>query len=287
MDAIPGKPAIIVVNSLVARGAVGGRAGLFVLERMGFSVWFVPTVGLPWHPGHGPVTRVVPDPAGFAAVLADLAGSPRLGEVGAVLAGYLGHAGQAEPVGRLVDAVRAASPAAIFLCDPVIGDHDGLFQPEAVAEAIRNHLVPRADMAAPNRYELGWLAGASPADNTALATAARGLGLRETIVTSAFAPAGEIGNLAVTETEAVLVAHPVLPDAPHGTGDLLTALYLGHRLDGLSPAEALERAASTTLRLIGIARETGADELPLTAGQRLIDEPAEGMRVATVVGGGR
>ena len=38
------KPAVIVVNSLVARGGVGGRASVFALERLGFPVWSVPTV---------------------------------------------------------------------------------------------------------------------------------------------------------------------------------------------------------------------------------------------------
>jgi pyridoxine kinase len=54
------KPAVIVVNSLVARGGVGGRASVFALERLGFPVWLVPTVLLSWHPGQGPATRIVP-----------------------------------------------------------------------------------------------------------------------------------------------------------------------------------------------------------------------------------
>ena len=52
------KPTVIVVNSLVARGSVGGRASVFALERLGFPVVFVPTVVLSWHPGHGRATRM-------------------------------------------------------------------------------------------------------------------------------------------------------------------------------------------------------------------------------------
>ena len=55
------KPSVIVVNSLVARGGVGGRASVFALERLGFPVIFVPTLVLPWHPGHGRATRMEPD----------------------------------------------------------------------------------------------------------------------------------------------------------------------------------------------------------------------------------
>jgi pyridoxine kinase len=50
------KDTVVVLNSLVARGAVGGRTCVFALERMGFPVVFVPTVILPWHPGHGPAS---------------------------------------------------------------------------------------------------------------------------------------------------------------------------------------------------------------------------------------
>jgi hypothetical protein len=48
--------AVIVVSSHVARGSVGNRAAVFALETLGFPIWAVPTVILPWHPGHGRIT---------------------------------------------------------------------------------------------------------------------------------------------------------------------------------------------------------------------------------------
>ena len=50
--------AVIVVSSHVARGSVGNRAAVFALETLGHPVWAVPTVMLPWHPGHGRATRI-------------------------------------------------------------------------------------------------------------------------------------------------------------------------------------------------------------------------------------
>ncbi|TJU88461.1 MAG: pyridoxal kinase, partial [Mesorhizobium sp.] len=88
--------AVIVISSHVARGSVGNRAAVFALETLGFPVWAVPTVILPWHPGHGRATRIVPPLDQFKALMADLERAPWLGEVGAVLSGYLGEAGQAE-----------------------------------------------------------------------------------------------------------------------------------------------------------------------------------------------
>ena len=60
------RPAVVAISSHVARGSVGNRAIVFALESLGFPVWSVPTVTLPWHPGHGPAPRIVPDGATFA-----------------------------------------------------------------------------------------------------------------------------------------------------------------------------------------------------------------------------
>jgi pyridoxine kinase len=92
-DAAP--RAVIVISSHVVRGSVGNRAAVFALETLGFPVWAVPTITMPWHPGHGPSTRIVASPEQFAALMADLERAPWLGEVGAVLSGYLGDAGPA------------------------------------------------------------------------------------------------------------------------------------------------------------------------------------------------
>ncbi len=269
------KSPVVVVNSLVARGSVGSRASVFALERLGFPVVFVPTLVLPWHLGHGRAARIEPPPATFAALLDDIAGAAWLGEVGAVLTGYFGSADQVAPVARLVAAVKAANPYAVHLCDPIIGDTGGLFQPEAVAVAIRDHLLPLADMATPNRFELGWLTGAADTDVPA---AARRLGPREVIVTSAATRAGSIETLVAAPEGNVRIAHRWLEgNAVHGTGDLFAALYLGHRLGDAAPEDAAARAASTVRRMIEMANRDGLDEMPLAAGQEAISAPPTGI----------
>ena len=270
------KPAVIVVSSHVVRGAVGGRASVFALERMGFPVWSVPTVLLPWHPGHGGASRIDMTRPEFAALIGDLRTAPRLGEIGGVLTGYFGDFGQVEEVAALVKATRAENPA-LYLCDPVIGDEGGLFRPEALAGAIRDRLLPYADIATPNRHELEWLAGKPLGDNDGLVAAVANLGPREVVVTSAFAPPGEIGTLLVAQDGAYLATHVARPDAPHGTGDLFAALYLGYRLDGLESVVALERSVAAVLRLVELAVERGADELPLAEGQDAFLAPPGGI----------
>src|SRR5690606_24934806 len=151
--------AVIVVSSHVARGSVGNRAAVFALETLGFPVWAVPTIILPWHTGYGKATRIVPSEEQFAGLMAGLAATPWLGEVAGVLSGYLGNAAQAEGVASLVRALKARNPKALYVLDPVMGDSGGLYVKTEVAEAMRDLLMPLADIATPNRYELAWMSG--------------------------------------------------------------------------------------------------------------------------------
>lgn len=258
--------AVIVISSHVVRGSVGNRAAVFALETLGHPVWAVPTVILPWHPGHGAATRIVPDPELFAKMLADLEGSPWLGEVGAVLTGYLGDAAQADAVASLVAAVKARNPRAVYVCDPVIGDERGLYVPEATAAAIRDRLVPLADIATPNRFELAWLSGAALEDNKAVMEAALYLGPRMMLVTSAMPMlAGGIGNLLLTPSRALMAEHRRVSGPANGVGDLTSSVFLARLLSGMDDERALQSTTATVFEMLARSAKRGADELMLEA----------------------
>ncbi len=265
---------VIVISSHVVRGSVGNRAAVFALETLGFPVWAIPTVVLPWHPGHGRATRIVPPPRDFAAMLDDLARSPFLGEVSAVLTGYLGDAGQAEPVARLIDAVKAQNPKALHVCDPVIGDADGLYVPQATAAAIRDVLLPRADLATPNRYELEWLTGESSQTNADLMRMAERLGLARLLVTSAHPVMDKAqANLLVSGKRAWLAEHRHMDGAPNGPGDLTAALMTGRLLMGQSDETALQTVTASVFEVLARSVKAGADELRLTAESHSLIRP--------------
>ena len=141
--ATPPKP-ILIVSSQVAQGAVGGRGATFALQRLGHEVVFAPTVQLPWHPGHGPATRILPPIELFSQFLRDLISGLDLADLGGIVTGYLGEAAQAGPIAELIVAAQAANNDLIYLCDPVIGDRQGIYVPNATAEAIRKTLLPLA-----------------------------------------------------------------------------------------------------------------------------------------------
>ena len=147
-DMDDGSPAeIVAISSHVVRGAVGNRAIVFALETMGFRVWSLPTVILPWHPGHGPSTRIVTADEPFAAAVSDMTGARWAGAIRAVVTGYFGSAGQVAPVAAMIRTLKQADPGLLYVCDPVIGDAGGLYVRPEIAEAIRDELMPLADVA--------------------------------------------------------------------------------------------------------------------------------------------
>ena len=270
--------AIIVLSSHVVRGTVGNRAAAFALEALGHPVWTVPTITLPWHPGHtkiaGPGTRIVPAKDSFSELITDLTKAPWLSEVRGVLSGYLGHAEQAQDVARLVTAVKAKSPGAIFALDPVMGDGESLYVPEEQATSIRENLLPLADITTPNAFELGFLTGRqTPLNGSDIVVAARATCVPRVLATSSAAENGRIGNFLVDQNTALLAHTPRLPHAPNGAGDLTAALLLAGILNGLNDKDTLHRTTASVFELLEITVRAGADELMLERHQNSLRNP--------------
>jgi pyridoxine kinase len=266
--------AVIVISSHVVRGSVGNRAAVFALETLGHPVWALPTVVLPWHPGHGRSTRLTFAEADFDAAIDDLIRAPWVGEARAVLSGYFGNAAQARSVARLVGALRENNPDLLYVCDPVMGDLGGLYVPEATAEAIRDHLIPLASLATPNRYELAWLSGAALEDNGAIMEAALALGPSRMLVTSAEPMmAGGTGNLYLSGRHALLAEHRVVENPPNGLGDLLAAVFLSRLLSGMEDEKALQLATASVFEVLARAVKRGSNELMLASDSSSLSTP--------------
>ncbi|WP_165133835.1 pyridoxal kinase PdxY [Rhizobium rhizoryzae] len=268
------QSAVIVISSHVIRGSVGNRAAVFALETMGVPVWAMPTVLLPWHPGHGPSTRMVTPPDIFEQMIDDLIRSPWTGEVKAVLTGYFGHPDQPAAAARLVNSLRQKNPDLFYACDPVIGDRGGLYVPQATAEAVRDHLLPLASLATPNRYELAWFAEADLDTNSAIMDAAIALGPSRMLVTSAVPMmAGGTGNLYISGNTALLAEHRLIDNAPNGLGDLLSAIFLARLLSGMSEEKALQLATASVFEILARTAKRGSDELGLETDSASLSAP--------------
>jgi pyridoxine kinase len=150
-----------------------------------------------------------------------------------------------------------------------------LYVPEDVAIAIRDHLLPLANIITPNAFELGWLSGR---DVTTVQQfkAAAAASAPVTFMTSArfgdrFGTAYHSGGLAV------LAAHAELDALPNGTGDFLTAELLAELLSGAEPGAAFETAARNTLDVAFKARDGQMPDLPDIRARQLPPHPESGI----------
>ena len=253
---------VAALSSFVARGAVGLRAIVPALERMGHEAVAVPTVVLSSHPRHRQWAGRAADPATLADMVAALDANGWLAQINAVLTGYLPSAAHVGIAEDLIARVRAHRADAIVVCDPVLGDDpDGLFMAESVAEAVRDQLLPLADVVKANRFELAWLTGRAVTSPESAVAAARSLG--RPVVVASSVPNGEraIANVVVTPDRAAFCAVEREDGVPRGTGDLLGALLTGHIASGRDAFESLAHAAFRVARMIDASR--GHPELQL------------------------
>ena len=266
--------AVLSIQSSVAFGHVGNSAAVFALQRLGREVRAVHTTQLSNHtglPGWGG------GPLGAAHLRGVFDGLERSGGfagLDAALTGYIGDADSVAAAARAIDRARAARPGLVYCCDPVAGNaRRGLYVSEETAEAVAKLLVPRADIATPNAFELARLSGRPAAGAAEALDACRALSRRgpRTVVATSLETEGGVGALARSPDGAWLVETPRLPAAGNGAGDLAAALLLDRLLAGAPLAAALSRAVSAVW---GLLEAAGGGEIPLAAAQeRLVDPP--------------
>jgi pyridoxine kinase len=271
-------PIVLSIQSWVACGSVGNCAALFPLQRLGIDTWSLNTVAFSNHTGYGKWRGdAVPTPI-LAALFEGIAELGILGRCDAVLSGYLGEPEVGRVLLDIVARIKAANPAALYCCDPVIGDvGPGWYVKSGIPEWYRDAALAVADIATPNLFELEWLVGgriATPAAAAAAAQALRARGPRIVLVTSLETAADRLGVLAAAPEGVWLVETPRLAIAATGCGDAVTALFLGWLLKGKPVPEAL---ALTVAAIWGIVERTlaqGGGELALVAAQDELVAPS-------------
>ncbi|GBF07269.1 pyridoxamine kinase [Deinococcus aerius] len=281
-------PNILSIQSWVSYGHVGNAAAVFPLQRLGFEVWPIHTVQFSNHTGYGAWTGTVFPPELVADLLNGIEARGVLSHCDAVLSGYMGSEGTVSAVVEAVRRVRAANPAALYCCDPVMGDVGrGVFVRPELPDLIRSQAVPEADIVTPNQFELELLTGRGVKTLPEALEAARllrerlrGGGPRIVVVTSLVrqdAPEGVIETLAVTGEGAWLCRTPLIPlDPPrNGTGDAIAALFLGQYLRAGDAARALSLSMSALYALLDLTHRMGTREIQLVAAQDEYARPGQ------------
>jgi pyridoxine kinase len=269
---------ILSIQSWVAYGHVGNASAMFPLQRLGAEVWAVNTVQFSNHPGYGRFSGDVFSGAQIDDLVRGIEALGVLGQADAVLSGYVGDVAVGGAILGAVRRVRGQNPAAIYCCDPVIGDSGpGVYVRPGVAEFLRDQALAEADIATPNQFELTWLTGMPIATLADARTAVGKLqarmrpgGLRCVLLTSLATdatPDGCIDMLAAEGVACHLLRTERLPAAFNGAGDALAGLFLFHRLRSGDPAAALAASGAAIHGVLRATVASGARELQLIAAQ--------------------
>jgi pyridoxine kinase len=277
---------ILSIQSSVAYGHVGNSAATFPLMRMGVEVYPVLTVHFSNHTGYGEWRGPLLAAADVADVITGIDERGALGRVDAVLSGDQGGEDVGAVILDAVALVKSRNPAAVYCCDPVMGDVGrGFFVRPGIPELMRDTVVPAAQIITPNQFELEYLTGRATGTVTELldaADAARAMGPQTVLVTSVVhgeAVEGTIDMIAVTGEGAWSVTTPLLPRTFTGAGDLTAATFLAHLLSSGSVAQAVGQTAAVVYGVLKATVESGLSELQLVAAQDEIASPTHTFEV--------
>lgn len=272
---------VVSVQSQVVYGRVGNNVAVPALQAQGLTVATVPTVvfsNTPHYPTfHG---GAIPT-EWFSGYLSDLFARNALGQLRAILTGYMGGPQQARLLAEWIVRVLKVRPALQVVIDPVLGDHDtGQYVSPDMADAYLSHLLPLADGLTPNGFELQQLTGVAGSDIDSVVTAARRLltGRTQWIVVTSAAPAAWPDNqmlvAVVTRHEHKILSHARIDISPKGTGDLFSATLTGQLLSGASLFDAASYACDQLIEALTLTRQAQSAELLLPPTAGFMPDPA-------------
>jgi pyridoxine kinase len=270
---------ILSIQSWVSYGHVGNASAVFPLQRLGAEVWAINTVQFSNHTGYGDWKGDVYSGQSVRDLVDGIAARGALERCDAVLTGYVGGADIGDAILHAVASVRRANPAALYCCDPVIGDSDtGVYVRPGIESFLRTRALPAADVATPNRFEIERLTGLDCATLHGAKQAVSRLrsmlyagGPACVLLTSLetdSTPADCIDMMTFEDGAFHLLRTPKLGVTVNGAGDAIAALFLFHRLRTGSAVAALEAAGSSVFGLLRRTEEAGSREILMVEAQQ-------------------
>ena len=264
-------PLVISIQSQVVLGHVGNSAAVFPMQAAGLEVAAVPSVVFSNTPDY-PTLRGRPLPPDFFADLLLGVWERGLPERAAfIVTGYIGSVEVARMVADFVARAKAANPGLRYYCDPVMGDEaPGLYVPQEIAETFRDRLLPMADIASPNPFEVAYLTGQPIRELADISRAAKGLRMADRadlIVTGCVlddTPPGMLDSVIYGPEGVSRHPTPRRAVAMAGTGDLFAGLVIAGLGRGRGLAQAVDFAQIQTGRALTRAAALGAKEVVLS-----------------------
>ena len=271
---------VLSVQSRVAAGHVGNSAAVFCLERMGIDVWGVDTLSFSNHPGHRKFKGEIRSPAQVKEILDGIDDCFGLHNASSFLSWYLGCSETGIVVLEALEKARRLNPDLLYCFDPVMGDKGRVYVAKDIPQTMRERLVAQADIITPNHFELELLSQSRITGFEEAVGAARRLmdsGRLKQVLVTGMETADEISVLSISGQDVFCVSTPKADFSKplFGTGDILTAIFLGKYLQLKNTEKSLSFAVSVLYGMIKAAQVSGESAPALIAAQRELETPSE------------
>ncbi len=273
---------VISVQSHVVYGHAGNSSAVFPMQRMGFEVFPIHTVQFSNHTQYAEGWTGHAFPASDIEQLTQgLANIGALAQCDAVVSGYQGSVEQCHAIVDLVKQLKQHNPAALYVCDPVMGAPDkGCIVSDGIAEQLLNTLMPMADVIVPNQFELSQFAGmeincmegAVKACKKALT-----MGPKIVLVKHLYSVSDKFTMMLAFEDQCYIAQRPQLDFAKSlvGVGDLISSLFTAGLIKQWPVTEAFKHCNEAAYAVVKKTFELGEWELQTIAAQDEIVAPQE------------
>lgn len=287
---------ILSIQSHVSYGYVGNKAVTFPLQSLGFDVWPIHTVQFSNHTGYGTWQGDIFSAEHIRAVVKGLIALNLAPQCTGILSGYLGDQSIGQVIVETVKYFKTINPRLIYLCDPVMGHPGGknCFVKADIPLFFRETALSVADIITPNHFEAEILWDKKINTLADLQTAcaffhAQGitmvaitrLQLTELLEKS---PGKSFSYLSLGKQTSYLGALPELEQKIefNGSGDLFSALLLGHFLLTGDPIKAFKHAMNTSYQLLSASLHAKQRELKII-GYPYCDSPPNLIKLTPIM----
>ena len=266
---------ILSIQSHVCYGYVGNKAVTFPLQSLGFEVWPINTVQFSNHTGYGHWQGDVCTAEHIRSIIQGLISLDLAKQCDAILSGYIGDKEIGGVILETVQQFRQINPQLIYLCDPVMAAPNGkaCFVKPNIPDFFRHQSLSTASIITPNHFEAEYLYGKEISTLNDLKKAAdffhnqgiliiviTSLNLKEKITSSSV---NKPTAFLSTKQEQWFATMPNTLAMFNGSGDLFSALYLGHFLLSQDALLAFHLALNKTYQVIQATITANSRELKI------------------------
>lgn len=258
---------ILSIQSKLVYGYVGNNIAELAIQLHGLDVIALPTVYLSAHTGHQPVYGARIEKKLFDDLITGIKNLDILGQVAHMVTGYIGAEEIVDSTANLISEIKSKNADRLYICDPVMGDDEGLYIAEDLAQKIIAKLLPLCDIMTPNHFEFEYIIGkkARSVDEILEAVSTHPILKNKTIIITSCdldnTPEGKIQSLIVTEGE----YHSILSDkvdmVTTGTGDLFAAVTTSQLAMGRGIVLSATTAAQVVTQALSYTAKHGNAEM--------------------------